>query len=123
MTTQIFDVMIGQTFDTVTGEAGGDEMVFTNANGVHMFYHSQDCCECVSIDTVDGDVADLVGSPIVMAEEVDNIDAPQSGDESYTWTFYKFATAKGSVTVRWYGSSNGYYSEGVSYVGPGDSRY
>ena len=121
--TQIFDVMIGQTFDTVTGAAGADEMVFTNANGSHTFFHPQDCCECVSIDTVDGDLSDLVGSPIVMAEEVDNLDAPDRGDESYTWTFYKFATGKGSVTVRWYGSSNGYYGESVEHVGPGERRY
>jgi hypothetical protein len=123
MTTTIFDKMIGQTFDTVTGQRQGDEMVFTNTNGVHTFYHNQDCCESVSIDTIDGDVSDLVGSPILMAEEVDNLDAPDRGDEFYTWTFYKFATAKGSVTVRWYGSSNGYYGEGVSYAGPGERRY
>ena len=73
--------------------------------------------EEVFIDAIVGDIDDLLESPILFAEESTN-----SGDmdgkiyDSFTWTFYKFATVKGYVTVRWYGTSNGYYGEGVSFA-------
>lgn len=66
-------------------------------------------------DTV-GVLSDLVGSPITLAEESTNSDnPPPGGDGSHTWTFYRFATAKGYVTLRWLGESNGYYSEAVDF--------
>jgi len=96
----------------------GDGLVFTTDNGeVYEMYHDQDCCESVTLEDIAGDLEDLIGSPILQAEEssdhTDEEDHCQDG--SQTWTFYKFATVKGFVTLRWYGSSNGYYSEDVSF--------
>ena len=97
-----------------------DSLVFYCSDGsVYLMTHEQDCCEGVYIESIHGDLKDLVGVPLVMAEdissELENEPALENYDESYTWTFYKFATIKGYVTIRWYGSSNGYYSESVDF--------
>lgn len=88
--------------------------LYITENHYVRFYHAQSCCESVSIEDVCGDLRDLVGEPLTEAEEVHGYQGHDTGDESYTWTLYRFGTRRGSVTVRWYGSSNGYYSEGVS---------
>lgn len=112
--------MKGQTFVSVekVGEYR-DELVFTNAEGVrYVFYHGQDCCETVYIEDITGDLSDLVGAPlIVVSEETSDtnpvgVEVPKY-QECFQWTFYKFATIKGYVDVRWYGDSNGYYSVDV----------
>ena len=104
--------MIGKVFTSVT--SNGSEMIFENANERFTFYHYQDCCESVYIYDIVGDIEDLVGTPILVAEEVSGTEpAEYRCSESCTWTFYKFATFKGWVDVRWVGESNGYYSEAV----------
>ena len=109
--------MIGKTFTSVIQRAGneGDELAFIlRDGGEFVFYHSQDCCESVRIEDIGGDISDLVGSPILRAEEASREAANEETDDySGTWTFYKFSTIKGNVTVRWLGTSNGYYSESV----------
>ena len=107
--------MVGKVFTSVRNE--GTELVFQNATESFVFFHQQDCCESVSIEDVCGDLQDLVGEPLLLAEEVQGetpVDFNERDHESVTWTFYKFATRKGYVDVRWLGESNGYYSEGVS---------
>ena len=117
------NVLLGKTVTAITGKVGDDEIIFTCDNGEQFkLYHSQDCCESVYVEDVIGDMADLIGSPLLMAEEIsycnedpDGITPPEYQNDSFTWTFYKFATIKGYVTIRWYGESNGYYSESVYF--------
>lgn len=110
-----FEDLIGRTLYKVTADQEELTLYLSETNYVR-FYHQQDCCESVYIEDICGDLEDLVGVPLLVAEEVSNYDAEPKyeEEESYTWTFYKFATRKGYVDVRWYGSSNGYYSESVS---------
>ena len=90
---------------------GQDEIHFYTDCGLHYkMTHVQDCCEYVWLEDVVGDVEDLIGHPILVAEEV------VSEDNSPTWTFYKLATVKSYVDLRWCGDSNGYYSEAVDFM-------
>ena len=116
--------LVGKTIVRID-KYNNEELVFhTDSNDVYKMYHSQGCCESVSIEDIIGDLDSLLNSPIVMAEEVinDNLEEDKSisgdlyYDDSYTWTFYKLATIKGYVTIRWFGTSNGYYSENVDFV-------
>jgi len=117
----IYNDLIGKTLTAI--ETDRREFIeMTTADGKKWrMYHSQDCCESVEIEDINGELDDLIGSPILMAEEVTHENETPDGmsaDENYgsfTWTFYKFATMKGYVTIRWYGASNGYYSERVSF--------
>lgn len=122
-----FEDLIGNTLCNLevledNGDDDGEQLVFTLDNGdKYRLYHSRDCCESVTIEDINGDLNDLIGSPILMAEEVCSQENPTDvvlkyQDDSFTWTFYKLATIKGYVTIRWYGESNGYYSEGVDWA-------
>lgn len=122
---EILKDMIGKTMTKVEIRVGKscapdydcDRVMFTASDGTqYEMFHQQDCCESVNLEDIDGDIANLEGSPITMAEFVDGESGDHTGetyleDHSYTWTFCKFATVKGYVTFRWYGTSNGYYSE------------
>lgn len=113
--------MLGKTISEFVGfEVGSDSILFQCADGSEFtMWHDQDCCESVAINDIEGDIADLIGVPLVVCEMVDSTDYPSPPGEyvdSYTWTFYRLATQKGFVVIRWLGESNGYYSESVDFA-------
>lgn len=122
MKVRTLDELIGKTFDGVAIMRENKRLLFMDSKGKNYeFLHDQECCEDVYIESIVGDLTDLIDSPILKAEEVTHEqDKNPEGvrvpvyQESFTWTFYKFATIKGYVDVRWYGVSNGYYSESVT---------
>lgn len=90
-----------------------DRVALTFLDGtVALMDHAQDCCEQVTVEDINGDPTDLLGTPLLVCEERVSQDT-SNVHESSTWTFYTLRTLRGSVDVRWLGVSNGYYSESV----------
>lgn len=131
-----FSELVGKTIVNIDVYGADDEedseLRFTVDNGdQYRLYHDQCCCESVVIEDICGDLDDLIGVPVLMAAEVSSENKiPEevfgkaeltNGLEfpdyymSCTWTFYRIATIKGTVVIRWLGESNGYYSESVDF--------
>ena len=136
-----FADITGKTIVAIDAEEEGEEVRFAFSDGTKaMLYHDDDCCEYVRLCDIAGNLSDIIGAPILKAEESScsgydvqknahlvRVDEggkplcagpvpPDEGDyDTFTWTFYHIVTRKGYVTLRWLGESNGYYSERVDF--------
>jgi hypothetical protein len=80
--------LIGKTIKSI--DSREDSITFNTEEGEsYSMFHYQDCCENVTIEEIVGSLDDLIGVPILKAEERTNVDRdPVSVNaESYTWTF------------------------------------
>lgn len=115
-TTEVLDTLIGKTIINISGlEEESEEVVITtrSSDGVtelHTFWHEVGCCEEVWLEDFEKPTAN--GGLIISAELSTEIN---KGCNNETWSFYKIETTKGELFMRWYGASNGYYSEEVAY--------
>jgi hypothetical protein len=107
-------VLVGKTVDHVSAHEcdDGTVLVFECDDATYFMFHRQDCCERVYLADGKEDLDLLEGAVIVQAEESRQEDM-EPGTDSSTWTFYKFGTMAGYVTLRWVGVSNGCYGETV----------
>ena len=117
-----FATMLGLVLKEIYYKSEHDRVYFkTECGRTFLLYHVKDCCETVTLEDVCGDFKDLIGNPLLECEEASSEELStimgfiKCPNESCTWTFYKLGTIKGRVTMRWMGSSNGYYSESVDF--------
>lgn len=102
-----FEDLIGKTITKIEGGLKDEKMIFTLNNGdkYQMIYYN-DCCASCTVEDIAGDINDLIGSPILQAEEATSKENPEGVKPEYqdlfTWTFYKLATIRGYLTIRWF---------------------
>lgn len=113
-----FSNLKGKIIKSVEGLSKHSECITFNCTdgSIYYLYHERDCCESVRVEDIAGDVSDLIGQEILIAEESEAKDPGflsqyESEYESCTIVFYTLRTMKGTVVIRWFGDSNGYYCE------------
>ena len=111
---RINEIFAGKIITNISGlKLESDGVTFHFEEEEFYMSHEQDCCESVYVEDINGDT-NLAGATFYeIIEKVCDRGALTENEESYTWTFYTIKTSKGYLDIRWYGSSNGYYSERV----------
>ena len=110
----------GKTIQEIRGcKKHSDEVTIKFTDGSCLkFYHKQDCCETVLLEDFDITPEWLIDSKIISIEErisrsEEGVNPLNDWAESYTWSFYVIKTSSSTMVLRWYGESNGWYSETV----------
>jgi len=124
-----FEHLVGKKITYITGCGKGSKVIYFNTEDGcrYKMWHDQDCCETVTVDDVNGDPQRLIGMTILRAEE--SINSGETNDGNETWTFYRITGRvdkcywhNHTLVIRWYGESNGYYSEAVDFELLGDKN-
>ena len=107
--------LIGATILSATTHYNDNLLYIKTDKGTMRFYHAQQWSEQVWLEDGLEDLEKMIGEKVLHAEVIKNYDEVplDEDDDSYTWTYYKISTLNHDCTLRFYGTSNGYYSEDV----------
>jgi hypothetical protein len=122
--------LLGEIITKIDGlQVGSEEVTFHFESGKTLIMRHEQCrCEDVRIKDIVGDPLDLIGHPLTVCRKSsyaykkpilkENLvqDIIGYASEPHTWTFYRFATIRGYVTLHWLGIGNGYPSKEVETV-------
>lgn len=112
-----FEVLKGQTVAEVIVDNEKSMIVFVCKDGKrYALMHRQECCEEVTLEDFDAKmIENLPGHEILEAygssEAGEETEEMKEWGRSSTWTFFVIRTMLDTYTIRFFGSSNGYYSE------------
>lgn len=118
----VINAHLNSGIKTVEGvKQGSDSVIFHCKDGYSVeLTHIFSCCEDVYLYDSDNfaaierkDGSDIYTDTRWAKLEVETQEAQPQSQSSATWTFYKIQTNKGYDTLRWFGESNGNYSEDV----------
>ena len=110
-TQKLINKIIGKTPVAIYGmKQYSEKITFRFEDGIELeLYHKEDCYEEVALEDINGNTKALLDTPIIRFDEK-TVETENVG----TATFYTIRTRKGSVDLRWVGTSNGNYSERVA---------
>lgn len=115
--TDNFEDLLGKTIIDIEKDKENSFLRFKTSDNKIYEMSRLDEYGSVEIEDIVGDLNDLINTPILLAEVVYSQDNPQHSKtykdinecNEILWTYYKLATIKGYVDIRWFGD-NYYYS-------------
>jgi hypothetical protein len=117
--------LIGKTLVKIVGEKNCTTIELLCDNGErYVLYHDWGYCECegVIVEDIYGDIDNLKGSPILIAEQSTIKNNPLAvkfetkHPHTSIDTFHRIATINGEVVIRWYGPLNGVTEGSFDFV-------
>src|SRR5690606_1558502 len=108
-----FNELEGEIIVSIDGIRNDDVTIKTASGRTFRMYHSQDCCESVYVSREYGSVDGILNKTVERA--VYNTEYYAEASESGTITTFRIYCGDAYLELEWLGTSNGYYSEGVSF--------